>query len=74
MDNKILGLLQTFESSPGAVSLVAAVCGVELDYEPYEASEGYNDSKVEELLKNATTEQKLELTVELLQAAAENID
>lgn len=53
----LLELLEEHESAPSAVHLVAGTLGLTLDYEPYEASEGFNDQKRDELVKQLTDEQ-----------------
>ena len=54
-------LLWSLESAPSAVHLVAGILCIELDFEPYDESEGFNDSWVEARLNSATLPERHKL-------------
>lgn len=58
-------LLWNLESAPSAVHLVAGTLGISLDFEPYDESEGFNDSWVEKHLTQASLPDRVKLWQEL---------
>ena len=70
--SKLIEALQHFESAPSALHLVCSTMGIQLTEDPYSLPEGECDAKVEELISNATTIEKLAIAEELLAIALEN--
>ena len=71
--HKITEYLWEHESAPSAVNFVTGMLGIEPAHDPYDMSEGTNDNYCEQLLRGCSTQDRLDISLELMMIMQEKI-